>query len=78
MALKCKIETVNIIEYLDGTIASVVAFSDTPTGNKEAERLFVACAKENKFSKKEIETGLEDGYLDHSDSDYRLFICHSM
>jgi hypothetical protein len=72
-----KVNTVNVVEYVNGTLQSVRSFIDNPAGNKEAEALFLACAKDNDFSEEDVETGLEDGILSHSESDYQLFLIHS-
>jgi hypothetical protein len=70
-----KLQTVNVIEYISGSLRSIHSFLDNAEGNEEAEKLFTLCAKDNKFSKKDIKVGLDEGCLESSD--YQLFICHS-
>lgn len=72
-----KLNSVNVVEYVNGTLAALYAFSDDTEGNKEAEDVFRKCAKDNDFDDEAIEIGLDDGLLSHSDSDYQLFIIHS-
>lgn len=73
-----KLNTVNVIEYIGGTIACVSAYSDDEEGNETAERVFTKIAEENEFSEEEIEFGLEEGRLEHSNRDYQLYLTHSV
>lgn len=76
MSLKdIAIDTVNVIEYYDETIAGVVSFPDTTEGKEAAEELFELFATENGVSEEDIEIGLEDGYCEISS--YQVFIIHS-
>ena len=71
-----KINTVNVIEYYNGTIKDVHAFTDDPEGNKQADKLFVAIAiDQERFSDEDIEGGLDDGWLSHGD--WELYIVNS-
>lgn len=45
------IQTVNVIESVDGEIISLRAFPDTPEGNKEAESLFIQVCVDNEIVK---------------------------
>jgi hypothetical protein len=72
-----KLNSVNVVEYVNGSLAALYAFSDDTEGNKEAEAVFRKCAEDNDFDEESIALGLEDGSCSHSDSDYQLFIIHS-
>jgi hypothetical protein len=68
-----KLQTVNVVEYLENAAKSVNSFSDDEEGNKEAETLFAQIAKENEFTDEEI----EDGYVSARNNDYQVFLIHS-
>lgn len=71
-----RLNTVNVVEYFDDAVQSLVAYPATEEGNKAAEELFNKCAKDNKFSDEEIAEA--DGYLTHSERDYQLMLVHSV
>jgi len=68
------LNTINVIEKVDDAL-SLRSFEDNAKGNKEAEELFKAIAKENGKTEEEIEIALEDGC--YTDGDYELFLTHS-
>ena len=81
-----KVNTVNVIEYVNDAVLSIRSFVDDDVGegggegNSEAEALFKKCIKENVIdgevaSDKEIEVCLEDGYFEQGD--YQVFLTHS-
>ena len=72
-----KVNTVNVIEYVDDSILSIRAYTDDEQGNKEAETLFKACVEENGdcILSTEMESILEDGYFEQGN--YQVFITHS-
>lgn len=70
-----KLATVNVIEYFNGTVNTVTAFTDDPAGNAEAELLFEKCAKENGMEKADTDACLEDGLFEQGD--YQVFLTHS-
>jgi len=72
-----KLSTVNVVEYVDGTLSSIRSYTDDPEGNKEAEEFFAACAKANDFDDNDIEIGLEEGRLEATMTDHKLFLIHS-
>lgn len=72
-----KLNTVNVVEYVDGTISSVRSFSDDEDGNKEAEELFAKIALENDFDADDVDFGLDEGVLEKDDTGYQLSIVHS-
>ena len=74
--------TVTVVEWHDGTFQQVVAFTDDEPGNREAEELFRAIAREQNavevvFSDEKIEDGITEGTLDHPLSDWQLHLMHS-
>jgi hypothetical protein len=71
-----RLNTVNVIEYFDDAVQSLVAYPATEEGNAAAEALFNKCAKDNKFSDEDIAEA--DGCLSHSDRDYQLMLVHSV
>ncbi len=73
-----KISTVNVIEYVDGTIQSVRSFADIKQGNKEAEDVFAACVRENAgqaFTDEELGEFMDDGRFE--EGTYEIYITHS-
>jgi hypothetical protein len=70
-----KIATVSVIEYFNGTINMVTAFSDDPAGNAEAELLFERIAKENGMDEADKDICLEEGMFEQGD--YQVFLTHS-
>lgn len=71
-----QMQTVNVVEYVDDSVNSVHAFSDDEVGNKEAEELFIRCAKENGAEQKDLEDFiLEDGFYEAGE--YQVFLKHS-
>ena len=67
--------TVNVIEMVDGNIIGLISFSDNKKENIEAEKLFAKIALENDCKKRDIESYIEDGYYENGD--YQLFLTHS-
>lgn len=75
-----KLNTVNVTEVINASIAQVFSFTDDEEGNKEAEAIFKKLVKENgaKTTKKQIEASIEDGYfIEMGNEDYSVFITHS-
>jgi hypothetical protein len=72
-----RLRTVNVIEYVGGAVAQVIAFPDNKEGNKAAEVLFRAMAKESGFLEREIAVGLEEGRLENKRGTCQLFLVHS-
>jgi hypothetical protein len=70
-----KLNTVNVVETIDGIIENLFSFPDTPEGNIQVEKLFETLCKENNFDDEEVIFGLEEGYLEQEN--YKLFIVHS-
>lgn len=79
-----KVNTVNVIEYVNDAVLSVRSFMDADDnerirteGNAEAEALFKECVKENgdNVTDEEMEACLEDGYFEQGD--YQVFLTHS-
>ena len=71
------VDTVNIIEYADGTVLGITSFKDNNVGNREAEMLFYSSVKENcpEVLDEEIEDCLDNGYFEAGT--YQVFIVHS-
>jgi hypothetical protein len=74
---KATVKTVNVVEYCDNEVIAVHSFHDNPQGKKEAEQLFRQVAKENGFKKSDVEIGLEEGSLSHSEGNYQMFLITS-
>jgi hypothetical protein len=79
-----KLNTVNVIEFVDDTISSVRSFSDDAQGNAEAEQLFRQIANEQEksddeplFSEEDIEAGIDDGSLDDENRGWAVYLVHS-
>ena len=73
-------DTVNVLEIIDGTPLSIRSFPDTKAGNKKAEKLFTAAILENGCKKVNIEYYIEEGYWERRDSfmtSYGAYIIHS-
>jgi hypothetical protein len=74
---KQTVDTINVVEYCDNNVIAVYSFKNTPQGQEEAKQMFREVAKDNAFKKDEIEEGLSEGSLSHSDSDYQVFLISS-
>jgi hypothetical protein len=88
-----KLNTVNVIEIIDGSITEVFSYADNKKGNKEAEAKFTKLAKEMGIENKgiaeqtELEEALENGFwntstisvkaINRMNYDYSIFITHS-
>jgi hypothetical protein len=71
-----EMQTVNVVEYVNDSVLSVHAFSDDEVGNKEAEEVFIRCAKENGADQKDLDDfALEDGF--YEGGEYQVFLTHS-
>jgi hypothetical protein len=73
MDKEMKINTVNVIESVDGGIVGLTAFQDTPEGNKEAEAHFKKICIEQRGGFDE--DWLEDGLCELSN--WNVVIFHS-
>ena len=70
-----KLATVNVIEYSNGTVDVVTAFTDDAEGNKEAEAMFTRVAIENGMDDEDEDICLDEGL--YEEGDYQVFITHS-
>jgi hypothetical protein len=71
-----KINTINVVEYIEDSVTNVVSFSDDPEGIKEAEECFIKVISENhNIDEIEKEIFIEDGYFE--EGDYQAFLTHS-
>jgi hypothetical protein len=70
-----RISTVNMIEYYNGTVNLVTAFTDDKDGNAEAEDFFTRVAKENGMKDADTDDCLEEGMYERED--YQVFLTHS-
>lgn len=81
-----KVATVNVVETLDGKIASIRSFTESPEGNKAAEDLFRHLHKEHndpdgttdvaRPTREDFRAMLDDGIYD-DDCGYNLIVTHS-
>jgi hypothetical protein len=69
-----RLNTVNVIECIDGIPKSVRSFPDNKEGNRKAEELFTAAARENGL-KGDASNHLEDGTYENGT--YSIFLTHS-
>ena len=69
------LNTVNVLEILDGTPYQIKAFQDNIEGNKKAETLFRGLVKEKGVKNKDIDSYLEDGSYEYYD--YGVYLIHS-
>jgi len=71
------IDTVNVIEYFEGTIQQILAFDDDKAGNMGAEKAFKMILMEHGIGDMaDQETYLEDGtYSDQNG--YEIYLVHS-
>ena len=70
--------TVNVIEYFEESIASVNSFKDDEKGNKKAEQLFTKIVKklERTNDKEYIADCIDDGIYENDDG-YQCFLVHA-
>jgi hypothetical protein len=76
-----KLNAVNVIEYVDGCIQSILSFTDDEKGNEEAETLFEKIIQEhenNVVSVKDMGDYLDNGLFSNDDASYQVFLVHSM
>lgn len=84
--MKIKLNTVNIIELVNGNLNSIHSFTDNEKGNKAAERLFRRLVREHNdpegttgvkpFSRADMDCFLDDGIY-NDECGYELIISHS-
>lgn len=77
-----KINTINVIEYIDGAVAQIFSFPDNTVGCIRAENLFAQICQENApnnitLKKKEIDSFIEDGIYEDSTGNWQVFLTHS-
>lgn len=72
-----KLNTVNVVEYVDDSIIGIDSFTDDEVGNKEAEDMFIRCAKENGANDKDLKDYdcIKEGMYECGT--YQVFIIHS-
>lgn len=73
-----KLNTVNVIETVDGNVIGIRSFSDNEAGNKEAEALFITCIKEQietSLPEEHASAALDNGY--YTTNNYTIFLAHS-
>jgi hypothetical protein len=58
-----QLNTVNVIELIDGVVRAVYAYTDDGRGNKEAEMMFKQIGRDNGYADQEIDAAMDDGYL---------------
>jgi len=68
--IKGKLNTVNVLEIIEGVPKQIVSFKDDSKGNMEAERLFGKMAGKNGAKTKNLESHIEDGYYSHIEDGY--------
>lgn len=80
---KIKLSSVNVVEYCSDEIQSIRSFTETPQGNKEAEKLFIRLVKENAgkdakyWTEEDYENLLDEGqYTDMMG--YSVSLVHSI
>ena len=71
-----KIDTVCVVETVEGLLTGVCSFDETAKGNNEAEELFKQIALENGGEQEELESCFDNGYFDKGT--YAVFITHSL
>ena len=70
------VSTVNVLEIVEGTPLQIIAYPETPEGNKLAEKAFRASAKANGAKAKDMDSYLDDGSYENSGT-YGIYIMHS-
>jgi len=72
------LNTVNVIEYFDGTVKSLFSWPDDEEGSKKAEERFAAVMKENGFigDNEDLDDALDEGMWENG-SGYQAFIVHN-
>lgn len=70
-----KLRAVSVIETVNGDLIGIKSFTDDKRGNRDAEKVFTACAIANGARRSEITSLIEAGYC--SVGDYILYIAHS-
>ena len=68
--------TVNVLEIVNGIPRGLQAFPDNFEGNVSAEGLFMLVALENGATQSDIDTHIERGYFE-SHIGYDLYLVHS-
>ncbi len=72
-----KLNTVNIITYVNESVQGITSFTENRKGNKEAEVLFKNLIKENysETSEEDIDASLDNGYFE--EDGWQVFLTHS-
>ena len=72
------LNTVNVVEYFDGSLKSLYAWPDDEEGNKKAEDHFDFIIRENGFIAEEddLDNALDEGMWENT-SGYQAFIIHN-
>jgi len=72
-----RLQTINVIEYSNGSVQGVCSWTDHKRGNREAEETFKACVKFklSNISIADIESCVKNGYF--SIGDYEVYLTHS-
>jgi len=78
-----KIQTVNVVEYVNDSVQQVISFPDTQEGNKEAEKYFVSFIAANSkrdgeptIDTDEVAACIDDGIYEQGY--YQVFLVHSV
>ena len=70
-----KIDTINVVEYNDDDLLSITSFSNNPEGNKEAEKCFSDCVKNQGVDDNDIASYVNDRYYEQGT--YQIFLYYS-
>jgi hypothetical protein len=70
-----KLDTINVIEYVNDSVISVTSFTDDKLGNSEAEAIFRMVAMANGMNMNDADSFSEDGYFEQGT--YQVFLTHS-
>lgn len=70
-----KLQTVNVVEYVDERILSIHSFTDDTEGNSEAEKCFREKAIENGIEESDLDSDIDDGWSENGT--YAIYLVHS-
>jgi hypothetical protein len=69
-----KLVTINVIENVNGKI-TLTSYPDTKEGNENAEKLFMATARENGAEEIDLDSYIENGSYEHGT--YSIYLVHA-
>lgn len=75
MSLDSTLNTVNVVEYISGSVQQIFSYLANDVGVEEAEKIFTHLASANGMHNEDTADCLDNGLYEQGD--YQIFIVHS-